>query len=142
GAKAPAERRVAIVLANYPNRDGRIGNGVGLDTPASAIAILRAFRDAGYRTGKLPETGAALMGRLLAGPSNADPNREAEETLPFNEYSAFFARLPAAVQQQVTAQWGSAERDPFCRPGRLDCGHFAISGFRIGNIAVLMQPAR
>ena len=28
------ERRVALVLANYPNRDGRLGNGVGLDTPA------------------------------------------------------------------------------------------------------------
>ena len=37
-AKPPAERRVAIVLANYPNKDGRIGNGVGLDTRASAIA--------------------------------------------------------------------------------------------------------
>ena len=39
--KPAAERRVAIVLANYPNRDGRIGNGVGLDTPASGVAILR-----------------------------------------------------------------------------------------------------
>ena len=48
-AKPPAERRVAIVLANYPNRDGRIGNGVGLDTPASAVAILDALAAAGYR---------------------------------------------------------------------------------------------
>ena len=55
-AKPPAERRVAIVLANYPNRDGRIGNGVGLDTPASAVAILKALREAGYRTGDMPRT--------------------------------------------------------------------------------------
>src|SRR6516162_10849263 len=48
-ARPPAERRVALVLANYPNRDGRIGNGVGLDTPASALAILRALAQAGYR---------------------------------------------------------------------------------------------
>src|SRR5215469_8047119 len=41
--KQPAERRVALILANYPNRDGRIGNGVGLDTPASAIRILQAL---------------------------------------------------------------------------------------------------
>src|SRR4029077_6085330 len=40
--KRPAERRIAIILANYPNRDGRIGNGVGLDTPQSAINLLRA----------------------------------------------------------------------------------------------------
>ena len=34
GASRASERRVAIVLANYPNRDGRLANGVGLDTPA------------------------------------------------------------------------------------------------------------
>ncbi|WP_409529906.1 cobaltochelatase subunit CobN, partial [Shinella sp.] len=27
----PAERRIALIMANYPNRDGRLGNGVGLD---------------------------------------------------------------------------------------------------------------
>ncbi|HEX3411577.1 MAG TPA: cobaltochelatase subunit CobN, partial [Stellaceae bacterium] len=38
--------------------------------------------------------------------------------------------------------WGAAERDPFFRPGRLDCGRLAIPGFRAGNVAVLVQPAR
>ena len=38
---------MAIVLANYPNKDGRIANGVGYDTPASTVAILRG--DAGRR---------------------------------------------------------------------------------------------
>jgi cobaltochelatase CobN len=140
--KQPAERRVAIVLANYPNRDGRIGNGVGLDTPQSAITILEALRDAGYRTGDIPDDAANLMGRLLAGPRNANPRAPAEETLSFAEYSAFFATLPLATQKQVSERWGAAERDPFFRPGRLDCGHFAIPGFRIGNIAMLVQPAR
>jgi cobaltochelatase CobN len=127
--KAPAERRIAIILANYPNRDGRIGNGVGLDTPQSAVAILRALRDAGYRTGDMPEDGASLMQRLLAGPSNARPEAPAGETLSFAEFSAFFASLPASVQQRVAARWGSAERDPFFRPGRLDAG-IRIPGFR------------
>jgi cobaltochelatase CobN len=140
--KAPAERRVAIVLANYPNRDGRIGNGVGLDTPQSAVRILRALGEAGYRTGDLPENADALMARLLAGPTNARPRAAAEESLSFAEYSAFFASLPPAVQQQVAARWGAAERDPFFRPGRLDCGRFAIPAVRAGNIAVLIQPAR
>src|SRR5580700_1275298 len=62
-AKPPGERRIAIVLANYPNRDGRIGNGVGLDTPASAVAIVKALRAAGYRIENMPEDGAALMQR-------------------------------------------------------------------------------
>ena len=38
------KKRLAIILSNYPNKDSRIGNGVGLDTPASAISILRALK--------------------------------------------------------------------------------------------------
>jgi cobaltochelatase CobN len=141
-AKKPGERRVAIVLANYPNKDGRIGNGVGLDTPASAIAILRALQDAGYRVTDLPADGAALMERLLGGPTNRNPQAAAEERIQLNAYSAVLATLPQSVQAQVAAQWGSAERDPFFHPSRLDCGHFGIPAIRCGNIAVLIQPAR
>ncbi|MET0239110.1 MAG: cobaltochelatase subunit CobN, partial [Sphingobium sp.] len=68
---AAADRRVALVLANYPNRDGRIGNGVGLDTPASAAAILVALREAGYGVGDAPQDGAALMAIMLGGVTNA-----------------------------------------------------------------------
>jgi cobaltochelatase CobN len=141
-AKRPAERRIAIMLANYPNRDGRIGNGVGLDTPASAVTILKALARAGYRVEGTPEDGAALTARLLTGPSNQRPHAPAEETYSFADYSAFFAALPPSAQRSVIAQWGSAEQDPFFRPGRLDCGRFAIPGFRLGNVAVLIQPAR
>jgi len=140
--KVPEERRIAIILANYPNRDGRIGNGVGLDTPESSARLLAALGRAGYRVEDAPADGAALMTRILALPTNARPEAMDEESLSFATYSAFFAALPMAVQQRISAQWGAAERDPFFRPGRLDCGRFAIPGFRCGNIAVLVQPAR
>ncbi|WP_055047704.1 cobaltochelatase subunit CobN [Devosia sp. A16] len=52
-----AERRVALVLANYPIRDGRLANGVGYDAPQSTVEILRAMEGAGYRFG--PSPGAA-----------------------------------------------------------------------------------
>src|SRR6516225_6413807 len=141
-AKAVAERRIALILANYPNRDGRIGNGVGLDTPASAVAILQALVGAGYRIADAPDSGEALVRRLLAGPTNANPGAPAEEALSFADYSAFFASLPRAVQRTVEERWGTAERDPFFRPGRVDCGRFAIPAFCAGNVAVLIQPAR
>ncbi len=140
--KPAAERRVALILANYPSRAGRVGNGVGLDTPASAIAILRALAGAGYRAADIPDNSGALIGRLADGPTNANPGMPADETISFAEYSLFFATLPPAVQQAVVSRWGPAELDPFFREGRLDCGRFAIPGFRAGNVALLIQPAR
>ncbi|MGH7092062.1 MAG: cobaltochelatase subunit CobN, partial [Stellaceae bacterium] len=136
--KPARERRIAIILANHPNRDGRIGNEVGLDTPQSAAVLLSALQAAGYRVESVPANGAELMTKLLSGPTNARPERNAEESLSFATYSAVFAALPMPLQRRIVAQWGSAERDPFFRPGRLDCGRFAIPALRCGNIAVLV----
>ena len=138
---APAERRIALVLANYPNRDGRIGNGVGLDTPASTVRIMAALADAGYRVENPPADGAALMARLTAGPTNAADaaTRPAEATLPLADYARFFAALPGPVQTTVAERWGNPEADPFFRQ---DVGCFALPAVRFGNVVVAIQPAR
>ncbi len=143
--KPAAERRVAMVLANYPNRDGRIGNGVGLDTPAGAISLLRAMADADYRIEDMPTDGEALIGRLMAGPTNdfkALAKRKVTESLSMADYQIFLGSLPRAVRDAVNERWGPPEDDPFYQPGELDCGRFAISAFRLGNVAVVLQPAR
>jgi cobaltochelatase CobN len=148
---APASRRIALVLANYPNRDGRIGNGVGLDTPAGTVEVLRALSDAGYRVVDAPADGAALIARLTAGPTNAGwRGRVIEEQLSLAQYNDFFGRLPRTVRDQVVARWGPPESDPFYRAGidpfyragAVDYGGFAISAFRCGAIAIGLQPAR
>ena len=36
------------MLSAYPTKHARIGNAVGLDTPASAVALIRAMAEAGY----------------------------------------------------------------------------------------------
>ncbi|MDP7098698.1 MAG: cobaltochelatase subunit CobN [Rhodospirillales bacterium] len=138
-APRPA-RRIALVLANYPNRDGRIGNGVGLDTPAATVNLLKALRDAGYDVRDLPVDGNQLVERLAAGPTNdaaALPLREVRETLPLDDYRAFFERLPEGARRGMTERWGRPEDDPFFRDGV-----FAIPAFRCGNVAVGLQPAR
>jgi cobaltochelatase CobN len=143
--KPVAERRVALILANYPNRDGRIGNGVGLDTPASTVAALRAMEAAGYRLEGAPADGAALMAALLAGPTNALAGRAARivsESILLTDYMAFFQSLPRSVQGAVTARWGSAESDPHFVPGETHCGDFVLATLRFGNVVVAVQPAR
>ncbi len=138
GKAEPAARRVAIVLANYPNRDGRLGNGVGLDTPAGTVEVLRAMASAGYPAGDLPADGDALIDHLMAGPTNAAVDaREIRETLSLNEYKLFFEKLPTGVQEAVSARWGPPERDPFVAGDR-----FCLPLARFGETLVGIQPAR
>ena len=138
-----AERRIAVVLANYPNRDGRVGNGVGLDTPAGTINLLRALEDAGYFVDDPPTDGNALVDRLLAGPTNMETRgRRIAESLSLADYQDFFLSLPKSMRDAVTERWGSPETDQFFLGDKTDCGAFAISAFRCGNIVIGLQPAR
>ncbi|MGJ7040110.1 cobaltochelatase CobN [Shinella sp. BE166] len=134
----PAERRIAIVMANYPNRDGRLGNGVGLDTPAGTMEVLRAMAAEGYAIADLPADGDALIAHLMAGPTNAaSDGREIRETLSLNQYKAFFAALPAQIQAEMTDRWGLPEDDPF-----VTGDVFALPLARFGETLVGIQPAR
>ncbi|CAN7299673.1 cobaltochelatase subunit CobN [Rhizobium sp. LjRoot254] len=133
-----ADKHIALILANYPNRDGRLGNGVGLDTPAGSVEVLKAMREAGYVTGELPADGDALIAHLMAGPTNAATDgRVIRETFSLSHYKTFFATLPALIQDEVTSRWGAPESDPFF----LD-GAFALPLARFGNVMTGIQPAR
>ena len=136
--KPASEKHVAIVLANYPNRDGRLANGVGLDTPAGTIEVLKAMAEAGLPAGEIPVDVDALIDHLREGPTNAVSDaREVRETISLSQYKDFFVRLPKAIQAQATEQWGGPERDPFFRDGV-----FALPLARFGETLVGIQPAR
>jgi len=152
-----ADRMLAIVLANYPIRDGRIANGVGYDAPESTVRILTELDKAGYTLGdaiqsspsadEQTETGslsvrnltsASLIDALQAGPTNANPSRGASPArLTLANYISLFAKLPAPIQSAVRARWGEPLTDPFVRD---DAFHLPVLIF--GNVAVLLQPAR
>ncbi|MDJ0612281.1 MAG: cobaltochelatase subunit CobN [Rhizobiaceae bacterium] len=134
------EKRVGLVLANYPNRDGRLGNGVGLDTPAGTVNVLNAMRVSGYSIDGFPEDGDALIEHLQEGPTNAATDgRVVRETISLNQYKDFFATLPKQIQDEIQARWGEPEADPFYLTGRKA---FALSVSTFGNVAVGIQPAR
>ncbi|PIE06527.1 MAG: cobaltochelatase subunit CobN [Rhodobacterales bacterium] len=136
-----AERRLALVLANYPNKDGRLANGVGLDTPAATVHALRLLESEGYCIENAPENANALMDAVLAGPTNwltDRVERAGGETLGLAAYRAFFGALPEAVRAAITARWGAPEDDPFVEPGQ----GFKLSILRFGHAVVGLQPAR
>ncbi|KAA8715880.1 cobaltochelatase subunit CobN [Pseudomonas cannabina] len=135
-----ADKRVALILANYPTRDGRIGNGVGLDTPAAALNILRAMQAEGYPLAQLPDSGTELIQQLLGGVTNdldSIDQRPCQQSMALDEYLAAFHELPQSNRDAVTARWGAPDADPMFRGGRM-----MIAGLRFGLTFVGIQPAR
>ena len=55
-ATARAERRVAVLMPDYPGAPGRTGYAVGLDVPASVVALLADLAAAGYGVHDAPDT--------------------------------------------------------------------------------------
>ncbi|MFQ1699503.1 cobaltochelatase subunit CobN [Loktanella agnita] len=147
-----ADKKTALILANYPNKDGRLANGVGLDTPAATIHTLNLLRTHGYQVTP-PADSAALMQQIMAGPTNWLTDRaekEGGEFLPLDVYQQHFDALPWDVKEQITTRWGTPEQDPFFWPeisppeasSRAKPAGFALSIHRFGNAVVGLQPAR
>ncbi|KKB08731.1 cobaltochelatase subunit CobN [Devosia chinhatensis] len=138
-----AERRIAIVLANYPIRDGRLANGVGYDAPESTVRMLMELERAGYTLGAsapadYPRSSPDLIALLTAGPTNAAPRRgTAAAILPLARYRELLATLPEETRAAITARWGDPAADPFIRDGQ-----FHLPAHRFGNVILMLQPAR
>ncbi len=138
------DRRVAVVMANYPNRDGRLGNGVGLDTPASVMMLFQALKHDGYALENIPADTDALMARLTAGPTNARKKIDGLNSgvlFALDDYKRYFNSLPATVQDAINEQWGDPEQDPFVT--RHGAGKvFVLPIHRFGSVVLAVQPAR
>jgi cobaltochelatase CobN len=138
--KKNQQKRIALILANYPTHDGRIGNGVGLDTPASTINILHAMQQAGYPIKDMPENGNALIQALQANITN-DPHylsqRACQQSISLPTYQQHFNQLPKENQRSVIQRWGVAAKDIKVRNGRI-----MLAGIRLGETFIGVQPAR
>src|SRR5215216_5065693 len=138
-----SEKRVALLLSNYPTRHSRVGNAVGLDTPASAVGLLRAMKEAGYEVDGVPEEGDELIHALIAAGGHdlefltEEQLQGAAGRLDAGRYGGWFARLPEPLRADVEEHWGLP-------PGELyvDGGEFVVAGLSYGNVFVGIQPPR
>jgi cobaltochelatase CobN len=149
---APADKRVALVFSAYPTKHARIGNAVGLDTPASAVVLLRAMREAGYDIGDVPgvdaEDGDALVHALIER-GGQDPEWLTEGQLAGNpirvsakEYRAWFATLPVELADAVVKHWGPPPGELFVDRSRDPEGEIVIAAMQSGNVVLIVQPPR
>ena len=140
---APGDRKVAIVLSAYPTKRSRLGNAVGLDTPASAMRLLDAMSAEGYTITRRPDDGDTLMGELADGLTydaetlTLGQLEAAVGGLDVDTYSDWFATLPTSAQAELERSWGTA-------PGsqRIHDGRLIFSGVDLGNVIIAIQPPR
>ena len=151
-----AEKRLALVLSAYPTKHARIGNAVGLDTPVSAIRLLRRLRENGYDLGSnnpvLPlldldddtEAGDALIHALIASGgqdeewlTSADLT-DAHVRITKSQYDAWTADLPAELKESMTEAWGEAPGSLFVN----DDQEIVLATLQVGNVVIMIQPPR
>ena len=142
--------RPAFIMANYPNRDGRLANGVGLDTPESLITVSKELTKHGYKLDNFPKSSADLMKKLTSGPTNWLPDRVKRlggEFYPLDDYIHEYKKLPYEFRSKIESRWGSPENDPFIKFSskklhKKKIKGFALSIHRFDNVIVGLQPAR
>ncbi|MGW1225307.1 cobaltochelatase subunit CobN [Streptomyces sp. NPDC002530] len=147
-------KRLALVLSAYPTKHSRIGNAVGLDTPASAVALLRRLAAEGYDFGDEEVPGLASgdgdeLIRALIEAGGHDREWLTDEQLarnpvriPAADYRRWYATLPAALREAVERHWGPPPGEMFVDRSRDPEGDIVLAALRRGNLLILIQPPR
>ena len=147
------DKKLALVLSAYPTKHSRVGNAVGLDTPASTVRLLHRLAAAGYDVGDgfgvlgiddETEAGDKLIHTLIAAGGQDEEwltttqLTDAHVTVSAQQYAAWTADLPAGLRGEMERAWGPA-------PGKLfvnDAGDIVLAALRAGNIVLMIQPPR
>ncbi|RDJ25128.1 cobaltochelatase subunit CobN [Bosea caraganae] len=157
--KPVGERRLALVMSDYPARGGRAGFAVGLDTPASVTAIHELLVEAGYDVGRHCEQSEAIQEvsrtqspwiASSAAPPRNDGERRPNGSLmqaltsgpsdfavPLSTYRAWLTAIPEVARDALLAAHG----DPATDPAR-DGTAFRFRALTTGKLTIALQPPR
>jgi cobaltochelatase CobN len=144
----PAQRRVAMMVYNYPQGEGNFGASF-LNVPKSLHNMLAALQGAGYNTSaptadQITSQVQSTLGAFYKPETLASlPAQGLADVLPLRDYLAWFRSLPMPIQQRVEAYWGAPEASTMLRPSTpsADVG-FVIPRVQLGNVVVMPQPLR
>lgn len=126
--KENKEKKLALILSDYPGRHGRCGYALGLDTPASAVEILTALHASDY----------------CVDPNQIDQSfiKDLENTrkkigVSIKDYETWLQTLPQSFQNRLYEYWGSPQDDPAVLNDE-----FIYACIQNGNMLIALQPDR
>ncbi|WP_269607751.1 cobaltochelatase subunit CobN [Prochlorococcus marinus] len=139
--KENSEKKISLILANYPIKDGRIANGVGLDTPQSLVKVLSWLKEDGYYLGEkvIPDNGKELMKLILSKRTNSPEsfNRKPLDYLTLDEYMNEWNFNDNITKLKIVKKWGEPNNNL-----QLEEKGYPIHGIRFGNVCILIQQSR
>ena len=134
-------KKITLIISNYPVKNGRLGNGVGLNTQNSILNILRWLKNEGYDTGDsvFPETSYELMSLLVKTRTN-DPESYKNpplDFLPLSDYEKFWQTLHTLSKEKIIKRWDIPSKSVDCEKNG-----YSINGLIFGKVCLLIQPQR
>jgi len=133
------DKKVAIVVYNYPPGQGNTATAALLDVPASLIALLDRLTAAGYSVGPYPRD-PATMARCIDGSIRADvgdlPPGHPPISLPTAGRDDLHAWVRPGDQERIAGRWGAFPGD--IAPAGRD--RVRLGGLVLGNVYVGVQP--
>ncbi len=135
-SKSNEEKRIAIIIYNYPPGEENLGSAAYIDTFASIERILEKLKKEGYKV-KKAKIKEMFIERKLFNPKLYPPEKIECPRMSLEEYLRYFNELQEDVREEVVKFWGEP-------PGEImvDDKGILIPGVILGNIFIGVQPSR
>jgi cobaltochelatase CobN len=135
--KRNEDKKIALLLYDYPPGEANIGTAGYLDSLASLEIFLQKLAANGYRIemppGKLIDT---LISQGVVNSPRFESSRT-EISVSVEKYLEWYSELSQETQQELERHWGPPPGEVMVEGGRL-----LIPGIIMGNIFVGLQPSR
>ncbi|MGB5967368.1 MAG: magnesium chelatase subunit H [Spirulinaceae cyanobacterium] len=123
------EKKIAIILYNFPPGYGATGTAALLNVPRSLLKLLQSLKEAGYQVGELPESGEELIRQIKA----ADEDYQGENTVNVQTLETWLGHLH---WNRITKHWQSLTETGI----KTQKEQFHLGGVQLGNIWLGVQP--
>ncbi|MHA1729612.1 MAG: cobaltochelatase subunit CobN [Promethearchaeota archaeon] len=139
--KLNSEKKIVLIIYNYPPGEDKIGNAAYLDVSQSVQNLFKKLKKEGYSVGDFPEN-KSLGDIFIEGGSVNCPKYTSIKnfngiTLGKDKYLEFFRELPDELKNEIIEFWGEPIGDIMVENSNIK---LPLIGF--GNIYIGLQPTR
>lgn len=139
--KQNSEKRVAIIIYNYPPGEDKIGNAAYLNVSESVKSLIDSLINNGYDTEKLNEgltlSEIFIEKGLINLPKYVSNERFSGISLATENYIRYFKSLPKDMQNEIIKTWGEPPGNIMTKDSTIQ-----LPILKLKNVYICLQPSR